>query len=327
MRIQDALPSRGVRNRRVTPAQRPPRDAATRGGGRALARDRRRRARRRGVRPRRQGSVRDGDRDARHRAGPAPRRAGQARPGDRPGHRPRRQRPAPRRGAADRRRSRRSTPRSEPESPSRRRAHPGRDRQRARSAVRDDRRQLDRDLPVPRGHARRPAGDRPRARRRAVRPRRGQPRPSTGSMSQRPGDASSSARASTSGGRKEGAPKLLAVGGRHLLMLDDRNTVWLWRPANSSGEGTLTRVPSGVNGVVRVGRRHPGDRDVPPRSGAEPLQPVRRRPVGAAGPALLACRGRQRLPAAPTRWLSAPRDVSGITSHVHRRRHLARRWR
>ena len=57
----------------------------------------------------------------------------------------------------------------------------------------------------------------------------------------------------TAAGRKEGAPKLLAVGGRDLLILDDKNVVWRWRPANTSGKGTLNRFPSGVSGSAEWG--------------------------------------------------------------------------
>jgi hypothetical protein len=57
----------------------------------------------------------------------------------------------------------------------------------------------------------------------------------------------------TAAGRKEGAPKLLTVGGRDLLILDDKNVVWRWRPANASGQGTLNRFPSGVAGSAEWG--------------------------------------------------------------------------
>ena len=101
----DADPGRPAEPRRPEPAgyaaQRPPRDAASRGGGRAVAGDRRRRAGRRRVRPRREGAVRDGDRNACDGPGPAERRAVQAGSGHRRGHRPRRQRPGARRGAPD----------------------------------------------------------------------------------------------------------------------------------------------------------------------------------------------------------------------------------
>jgi len=37
-------------------------------------------------------------------------------------------------------------------------------------------------------------------------------------------------------------PKLLGVGGPDLLVVDSKNVVWRWRPANSAGRGTLVRV-------------------------------------------------------------------------------------
>jgi hypothetical protein len=57
----------------------------------------------------------------------------------------------------------------------------------------------------------------------------------------------------TAQGRKEGAPRLLTVGGRHLLIVDDKNVVWRWQPANTSGRGTLNRFPSGVAGSAEWG--------------------------------------------------------------------------
>jgi hypothetical protein len=37
-------------------------------------------------------------------------------------------------------------------------------------------------------------------------------------------------------------PRLLATGGRDLLILDSKNTLWRWRPADSHGRGTLRSV-------------------------------------------------------------------------------------
>jgi hypothetical protein len=37
-------------------------------------------------------------------------------------------------------------------------------------------------------------------------------------------------------------PKFLGVGGPDLLVVDSKNVVWRWRPANSQGRGTLVRV-------------------------------------------------------------------------------------
>ena len=37
-------------------------------------------------------------------------------------------------------------------------------------------------------------------------------------------------------------PRFLAAGGQDLLILDSKNTLWRWRPADDSGKGTLTKV-------------------------------------------------------------------------------------
>jgi hypothetical protein len=48
-------------------------------------------------------------------------------------------------------------------------------------------------------------------------------------------------------GSKAAEPKFLAVGGPDLLILDVKNILWRWRPADTKGAGTLTRVT--VNGA------------------------------------------------------------------------------
>ncbi|HEX9045091.1 MAG TPA: hypothetical protein VF802_08705, partial [Candidatus Limnocylindrales bacterium] len=52
-------------------------------------------------------------------------------------------------------------------------------------------------------------------------------------------------------GTKVAEPKVLAVGGPDLLILDAKNQLWRWRPADKKGAGTLTRVK--VNGAVQWG--------------------------------------------------------------------------
>jgi hypothetical protein len=47
----------------------------------------------------------------------------------------------------------------------------------------------------------------------------------------------------TGAGVKVGVPRYLAVGGPDLLMLDDANILWRWRPADNTGKGTLRRLP------------------------------------------------------------------------------------
>jgi hypothetical protein len=115
-------------------------------------------------------------------------------------------------------------------------------------------------------------------------------------------------------GRKEAAPKLLAVGGRDLLILDEKNVVWRWRPANTTGKGTLNRFPSGVSGssewgndVLAIGTFI---RDSEANLynfyviDASAQQILRYSPAADGGG----------FPNAPTKWLSAARDVSAISS-------------
>jgi hypothetical protein len=113
-------------------------------------------------------------------------------------------------------------------------------------------------------------------------------------------------------GATQAAPKLLAVGGRDLLMVDTKNVVWRWRPANSTGKGTITRVR--VSGaaewgadVVAVGT-FLRDREANLYNfyviDVSEEQILRYSPAADGGG----------FPAAPTKWLGAARSVSGITS-------------
>lgn len=43
-------------------------------------------------------------------------------------------------------------------------------------------------------------------------------------------------------GITESAPKLITTGVRDLVIVDQKNIVWKWRPANTTGKGTLNRV-------------------------------------------------------------------------------------
>jgi hypothetical protein len=59
-------------------------------------------------------------------------------------------------------------------------------------------------------------------------------------------------------GAIEGVPKLLATGGRDLVIVDDKNVVWRWRAADTKGAGTTTRIfvegaPGWGNDVVAIG--------------------------------------------------------------------------
>jgi hypothetical protein len=46
-------------------------------------------------------------------------------------------------------------------------------------------------------------------------------------------------------------PRFLAVGGQDLLIMDAKNVLWRWRPADDTGKGTLTRV--NVSGSASLG--------------------------------------------------------------------------
>ncbi len=43
-------------------------------------------------------------------------------------------------------------------------------------------------------------------------------------------------------GAKVGDPKLLATGGPDVVVVDSKNALWRWRPADSKGKGTLARI-------------------------------------------------------------------------------------
>ena len=118
----------------------------------------------------------------------------------------------------------------------------------------------------------------------------------------------------TGAGKKEAAPKLLAVGGRDLLIVDAKNVVWRWRPANLNGKGTLNRFPSGVAGssewgddIVAIGTflrdREANLYNLYVVDVSE--QQIKRYSPAADGGGF---------PQTPSNWLSAARDVSGITS-------------
>ena len=117
---------------------------------------------------------------------------------------------------------------------------------------------------------------------------------------------------------------MLAVGGLDLLILDAKNVLWRWRPADTKGNGTLTRV-SGERLVVgwgtdirAIGTFLRGD----PESALYNLYVVD--PVGEADPALLAGGRRQRLPCGADRVPRHGPDARRPRRHVHRRRRLRR---
>ena len=44
-------------------------------------------------------------------------------------------------------------------------------------------------------------------------------------------------------GTRVADPKFIATGGPDVLILDAKNVLWRWRPANATGKGTLVRIP------------------------------------------------------------------------------------
>jgi hypothetical protein len=108
------------------------------------------------------------------------------------------------------------------------------------------------------------------------------------------------------------APHLLAVGGRDLLMVDSKNTVWRWRPANSSGKGTINKVRvSGAaewgNDVLAVGTFI---RDAEANLYNLYVVDPSEQQIMAYSPAA----DGSGFPTSPQPRLSAPRDVSHITA-------------
>ena len=107
-------------------------------------------------------------------------------------------------------------------------------------------------------------------------------------------------------------PKLLAVGGRDLLMLDSKNVMWRWRAANREGRGTVTRVR--INGAtgwgddvlaigtfVRLASEGLYNLYVVDQSEAQIL-------------AYSPSRDGSGFPAKPTKWLSTTRDIDSMRS-------------
>jgi hypothetical protein len=107
-------------------------------------------------------------------------------------------------------------------------------------------------------------------------------------------------------------PRFLAVGGQDLLILDSKNALWRWRPADDTGRGTLTKVT--LAGAASLGNDilnmnawvRPGTRGLYNLYVVDPSeQQIRAYSPAADGSGF---------PAAPTNWLATARDVSAITS-------------
>ncbi len=107
-------------------------------------------------------------------------------------------------------------------------------------------------------------------------------------------------------------PRYLAVGGQDLLILDSKNVLWRWRPADDTGKGTLTKVTlqgsaslgddvMGINTYLR-----PGTKGLYNLYVVDPSeQQIRAYAPAADGSGF---------PAPPTAWLTTARDVSKMTS-------------
>jgi hypothetical protein len=115
-----------------------------------------------------------------------------------------------------------------------------------------------------------------------------------------------------SAGIKLGVPRYLAVGGPDLLMLDDRNILWRWRPTDDTGKGTLRRLPvqestSWGHDILAIGTFVANfDAALYNLYVLEPSeQQLLRYTMLADGSSY---------PAAATGYLTTPQDVSGVTS-------------
>ena len=108
-------------------------------------------------------------------------------------------------------------------------------------------------------------------------------------------------------------PRYLAVGGQDLLILDTKNVLWRWRPADDAGKGTLTKVTlagsaslgddvMGINTFLR-----PGTRGLYNLYVVDPSE----QQIRAYSPA---SDGSGFPPPNPSAWLATARDVSTMTS-------------
>ena len=115
-------------------------------------------------------------------------------------------------------------------------------------------------------------------------------------------------------GIKAADPKMLAVGRPDLLILDAKNVLWRWRPADAKGKGTLSRVQ--VNGASGWGTDIRAIGTFVREARRRALQPVRRRSFRAADPALRAGGRRQRLSGGARRpsWRRPRRSTTSTAS-------------
>ena len=107
-------------------------------------------------------------------------------------------------------------------------------------------------------------------------------------------------------------PRFIGVGGQDLLIMDSKNVLWRWRPADDTGKGTLTKVTlfgaaslgddiMGINTFLR-----PGTQGLYNLYVVDPSeQQIRAYSPAADGSGF---------PNKPTEWLATARDVSAMTS-------------
>ena len=107
-------------------------------------------------------------------------------------------------------------------------------------------------------------------------------------------------------------PRFIGVGGQDLLILDSKNVLWRWRPADDTGKGTLTKPT--LQGAASLGDDilgintffRPGTRGLYNLYIVDPSeQQIRVYSPAADGGGF---------PNAPTDWLATARDVSKMTS-------------
>jgi serine/threonine protein phosphatase PrpC len=113
-------------------------------------------------------------------------------------------------------------------------------------------------------------------------------------------------------GSTEAVPHLMTAGGPDLLILDAKNLLWRWRPADASGKGTTTKVK--VTGAAEWGDDllAVGTFLRDPRAGLYNFYVVdpSEQEILAYAPAA----DGSGFPAAPSKRLTTPRPVDGITS-------------
>jgi hypothetical protein len=107
-------------------------------------------------------------------------------------------------------------------------------------------------------------------------------------------------------------PRFIGVGGQDLLILDSKNVLWRWRPADDTGKGTLTKPT--LDGAASLGDDilgintflRPGTRGLYNLYIVDPSeQQIRAYSPAADGGGF---------PDKPTPWLATARDVSKMTS-------------